>query len=424
MRTCNPLSAIVVYGYSGILEALRYACIPLIARSRQARKWRLRERLLLPTADSPINGRGMVWLHAASLGESKLLCRFLTLLEHKHPEDRYVLTAATAHGVDHLRTHRTAAVAAVGFLPYDTLSLMHAMLKRFTITRLWLMETELWPSLLWACWRRRVSVGIVNGRLEAKSLAGYARVKILLGPLIHDIRPVFVQDQTYAGRFAALGIPVENLVVTGNLKSMIWIHQEPPARSSEVRRALSIAPEETVITVGCLHPGEAAVIRSACRAAREKGFAWRWVIVPRHPEKCAEIRAALGTEDVVSVKSLVCSPGWRICCVEGYGMLEDCYMIAAAAVVGGTFVDIGGHNMWEAAQFGLPVVFGPFCHTQRESCDKLISSGAGFCVGDGPDLAHILVRLLTVDKTAVAAAIDALRREVNARTHSFQELIP
>ena len=28
-------------------------------------------------------------------------------------------------------------------------------------------------------------------------------------------------------------------------------------------------------------------------------------------------------------------------------------------MVGGSFVDIGGHNVWEAARFGIPVFFGP-----------------------------------------------------------------
>ncbi len=73
--------------------------------------------------------------------------------------------------------------------------------------------------------------------------------------------------------------------------------------------------------------------------------------------------------------------------VDGMGILNEVYGIAHAAFVGGTWVPLGGHNLFEPARQGIPVLFGPSLGGVREAAEALISLGGGVEVRGPDDLA-------------------------------------
>jgi 3-deoxy-D-manno-octulosonic-acid transferase len=115
---------------------------------------------------------------------------------------------------------------------------------------------------------------------------------------------------------------------------------------------------------------------------------------------------------------------WEVCMVEKMGVMEALYKIADAAFIGGTFDDTGGHNMWDAAQFGIPVVFGPNFRTQKESGESLIAAGVAFCSPDAEGLALALAAALRDAVPAFASAQSAFAKAVNAAHHNIEDLIP
>ena len=50
--------------------------------------------------------------------------------------------------------------------------------------------------------------------------------------------------------------------------------------------------------------------------------------------------------------------------------------VANLAIVGGSFVPHGGHNMLEAAVWGVPIITGPYTRNFDEIAKLLVSSGA------------------------------------------------
>ncbi len=110
--------------------------------------------------------------------------------------------------------------------------------------------------------------------------------------------------------------------------------------------------------------------------------------------------------------------------MEKMGVMEAMYGIADAALVGGTFDATGGHNMWDAAQFGIPVLFGPNFSTQRESGDALIAAGIGFCVDGAENLALAIVRALRNNEPRLAEAKTVFAQKTNESVLHLQELIP
>jgi 3-deoxy-D-manno-octulosonic-acid transferase len=106
------------------------------------------------------------------------------------------------------------------------------------------------------------------------------------------------------------------------------------------------------------------------------------------------------------------------------GIMEAMYEIADAAFVGGTFDDTGGHNMWDAAQFGIPVVFGPNYRTQQESGDMLRNAGVAFSAPDAEGIARAMVSALRDNARRFTDAQAAFAKATNARSHNIEDLIP
>ena len=70
--------------YSAALELCRFVVVPPLLRMKMSEAWNIRERLDLPPLINKNTGRTVVWVHAASLGESKLLVKFLDILVLHH----------------------------------------------------------------------------------------------------------------------------------------------------------------------------------------------------------------------------------------------------------------------------------------------------------------------------------------------------
>lgn len=419
----DALPGFMIGVYSAALETVRRVLAPPGAPWRGRNGWNLDSRQRLPRVVRDRGPGSVVWVHAASLGEAKLLDRFLDLLEKRHPDDSYVVTAATAAGVAFLEGLARPSIHAAGFLPIDTLPLMRSLLTTFSVSRLWLIETELWPSMLWACFGLNVPVGIANGRIEEKSFAGYRRLSGVLAPLLRRLDIVLAQSETYAERFRRLGVAPDRLRVAGNLKSHIRVARPSEADRRGLRDALRIAPHDAVIAAGSMHAGEGALLREGLAALERRGRRCKCIVVPRYLDESDAIARELGG-GVVILDGCASAAEWRICLIKKIGVLESVYAIADAAVVGGSFVDIGGHNLWEPARFGVPVFFGPRCFEQQEGRDALEAAGLGFCAADAAALAAGLDRTLGAGREEFAGAAARFADTVNRRQGQWEAFIP
>jgi 3-deoxy-D-manno-octulosonic-acid transferase len=417
------LLRLLIHIYSSFMESAGLLSLLLLRFTPLWEQWDIADRAAIPPARKSGASRSAVWIHAASLGECKLLVRFLNILRNKHPGQEYVLTATTRTGVDYLRRCEGGDIIAAGFLPFDAMRLMLSLLSTYSISRVWLMETELWPAMLLACLQKCVPVGLVNARLEEDSLSWYLRFSWLLSPLLRYPDAVLAQNETYAARFARLGVAPAAIRVTGNLKSYVTVRTLAPEDRGRLRSAMGLAPGDICITAGCLHAGEGTVVKTALDSMKRMGIAVRCIVVPRHLKDAASLARNLGN-GTLRLSDMAAPQQWEICIVEKMGVLEAMYKIANAAIVGGTFNDTGGHNMWDAAQFGIPLFFGPNYRTQQESGDTLLRAGVAFRASSGEELARLIVHALRDNAGKFLEAQSTFTSQINNKSRSIEDLIP
>jgi 3-deoxy-D-manno-octulosonic-acid transferase len=93
--------------------------------------------------------------------------------------------------------------------------------------------------------------------------------------------------------------------------------------------------------------------------------------------------------------------------LNSIGELANVYSLASIAFVGGSLVPAGGHNPLEPAQFGVPIVMGPYYENFRAIVQRLLE-GEAIKVAKPETLVPTLAMLLNEGEVAGMLGVRAL----------------
>lgn len=330
---------------------------------------------------------GFLWIHAVSVGEVGVAA---TLARALAPEIPLLVTTVTPTGQERARAlfKDRASPAEIAYLPFDLGFAVRRFFDRFQPRALILVEGDYWPLVLSEARRRGLPVAVVNGRVGDRSFGRMRHVKRLLGVLFSGVDRFGVQTPEDRDRLAALGVPGDRIVVTGNLK---YEPPEPGFKPELEDRLRALAGGRPILLAGSTMRGEEEQVLDAF--GRLGGRAML-VLAPRHPERWDEADALLHVRGVNAVRRTRIpgdgTPGTPdVVLLDSLGELAGLYRIAAGAFIGGTLVPTGGHNPLEPARFGVPVAVGPSMHNFRDMAEQFDRSRAWRRVADAAELARV-----------------------------------
>ncbi len=350
-------------------------------RGRKDPAYRLRWGERLGLQSLPARYRGGVVLHCASVGEviaaRPLIARLLAGPQYLP----LVLTCSTPTGSRMIRESYDDAVGHLYFpldVPGATQRFLEALRPRLVL----LLERELWPNFLHQAQMGGIPVALVNARLSARSAAGYARWRSLMGPAIRSLGLVCAEDKVTAARFAALGVPASRLVVTGNIKADVDVLPELQQRISATRALWAGRP---VLTAGSTHAGEDEALVAAFQSHLKLSPQTLLVLVPRHPERfpaVAQLLAQAGLRFVRHSLGQVPTADTQVLLGDTMGELMFWYGVADACFVGGSLIRRGGHNPLEVLALHRPLIAGPHTENFAQSYAALLSAGGMLAAND------------------------------------------
>jgi len=332
---------------------------------------------------------GPVWVHCASVGEVRAARSLLDALADGGSS--LVASTVTTSGRDLLRALRPGVPC--GLAPLDHPWTVQHALRRVAPSALVLVETELWPCWIYGASSRGIPVVVASARISDRSFPRYRRAGAVLRPLLGHLAAVGARSEADAERFVALGVPAERVQVTGDLKL------EPSAEAATLPADLTALLGSTPLFVaGSTHPGEEEAALDALDRAEVGGHPLALVLAPRHLERAAAVAARVARRGrEVRRRSQVGAPPLRageVLILDSLGELPAVYGRAQVAFVGGTLVPVGGHNLLEPVQQGVPSLFGPHTENARSAAALLLRSGAGHRVADALALARAVEEAL------------------------------
>ena len=299
----------------------------------------------------------LIWVHAVSAGETiaavplvrKLLKRDFTVL----------VTTMTPTGRERVQSLLGDSVLH-SYVPYDLPGAVSRFLRRTNPDCLVIVDTELWPNIIHQCAGRKTKTILANGRLSARSAAGYGKVSSLTQSMLSEIDYIAAQTATQGQRFVDLGLAEEKLVIAGSIK---FDQRLPDDFEEKVIQLREKVGNRLVIIGASTHADEEEIILKACRSLRDSHEELLLILAPRHPHRSNEIAALAKKEGETLVRhsdETECTESTTVLLLDKLGELIYFYGVSDIAIVGGSFVPVGGHNLMEAACAQVPIIMGPY----------------------------------------------------------------
>lgn len=348
-----------------------------------------------------------VWLHAVSVGEVNAAVPLVDAVRKAHPDLRWLVTTITPTGSERVRALWGESVQHV-YVPYDLPGAISRFLRHYRPRLALVMETELWPNLLFGCRDHGIPTYILNARLSARSLRGYRVLAPLISRVVRTLKRIGAQSTLDGKRFIALGATPEGVMDTGNLKFDI---AAPEGLAGFVQVFGEHAGRRPAWIAASTHEDEEAAVIALHRDLRKRWPDLLLLWAPRHPERfprVAEQAQAAGWKVATRRKSTWPGVDDDVFVIDTLGELMPFYACAEVAFVGGSLQPIGGHNLLEPAAVGTAMVTGPHLHNFAEISKRLKEAGALLIAEDAHGVGIALAELLG-DPEARRRRVDAGR---------------
>lgn len=346
--------------------------------------------------DLNADNRPLIWLHGVSLGEVNALGGLLAELRKQTGGNvAFAISTMTAAG---LPAARALKPDHAFIYPLDLSRHARAIVERLKPKALVILDGDFWFQMTRASKLAGVPIIVVNGKLSESTAKRHGWFPSYAREMFSGVALASVQSETMADRFARL-MPRDRIEVGGNIKLDMPL---PVAKPD---------PGYITFVFGSIHPAELDhIVEPITRVLSERPNT-RVVIVPRHPDNFTADAAAKHFPGIDESRLL-----W----INRLGVLREYYATADAAFVGGTFCEVGGHNLAEPALAGVPVLYGPDVHTQLPLHEILSSYGAAKQVATPDELYAAMISLigdpaLRQKMSAAAMRLRADSQGLNAR---------
>ena len=327
--------------------------------------------------------------HAVSVGELYASTDLINLLKINN---KILITTTTPSGQEQARikfgNHENIIIK---YLPYDFHFVIRCFLKVNTSKKLILVETEIWPSLIYCAKSNNTKIFLINARLSEKSFKKYFLFQKFTKQVLTKIDYILCQSSDDQKRFICLG--ANNIQITGSIKFDKKLYRANGI--SYITNKLN-KKKSLIVTLGSLRGNEYKLFLENSLFIESADHI---IIAPRHLNKINKIIKKIKkiNFDYILLSSLKTyshnCPKFIIC--DLFGSLPMLYRISNISFIGGSFVNKGGQNFMESIYSKCPTFIGPSIFNFKYFSEMAQSFGCLKIVYDVNEFNHYLTLLNT-----------------------------
>ena len=254
------------------------------------------------------------------------------------------------------------------YFPLDYRWAMKRIISKIKPKTLFIVETEFWPNLYTLAHKKNIPLIIINGRISEKTLHARNWLKNIYAKILPLVTKVYARSETDQSRFIELGLNSNKIEVLGNIK-----FSKP---DSQVIEPLKLT-RSYVLAASTREDEEQLIVEAWKKSQHDNRLL---VIVPRHPQRLFEILNQLKPFNFnISIRSKdePVTSTTDIYIADTIGELKQFIAGSEFVLMGGSFVEKGGHNILEVAQLGKAVIFGPDMRNFKDEANIFIQYNAG-----------------------------------------------
>lgn len=325
------------------------------------------------TEDQPI------WIHAASTGEVRSAGVLITELRELGYEGHFIVTTNTPMGADNIEPFLQEGDQQF-YSPYDRTGIVNTALDTFRPRMLISMEIEMWPALWLEAHARNIPIVWANARMSQFVLQKYQeRMRDLWQETLSCATAIFPQSEQISERFRRLGANDQQLQIHGNLKFNQPVEPVDNEKLASLKQVFGSG--RPIWLAANTHAGEEYLVLETHKRLLEEFPDLLLVILPREPSRFADVASGCDANnpnlqvrsDDLNAPILVET---QVYLADTVGELAELYKLADCCFVGGSFCNIGGHNIIEPAEHECPITVGPMMFNFEDVTDTFLDHGA------------------------------------------------
>ncbi|MBF0493784.1 MAG: 3-deoxy-D-manno-octulosonic acid transferase [Candidatus Omnitrophica bacterium] len=340
-----------------------------------------------------------IWIHGVSVGEAMVAIKLAEKLKTVFPKKRLIISTTTRTGYETAKKGAGENVDGIFYFPVDISFVVSSVVRNIGPSIFIMVETEIWPNILYALKKYGAVSCVINGRISDRSFGRYNFIKPLISGVLKNVDMFCMQSQKDAERIESLGARKEKICITGNIKFDVALGAGKCQKYD--KRSLLFGVNDEVIVAGSTHYPEETYVVEAYLKLKVKYPALKLILAPRHNARSLSIGKYLREKsltfalltDVLQNKAGAAGP-FDCLLVDAIGYLKDLYPLATVVFIGGSLMKKGGQNPIEPALCKKPVVFGPHMFNFREVSEAFVKDGGAVRVKDKDELFIVLDRLL------------------------------
>lgn len=393
----------------------------LSVRAARGKEDPSRKKERMGRSSQPRPSGPLVWLHAASVGETLAL---VPLIDHILSLNIQVLLTTGTVTSANLIENRFGSRIIHQYAPLDVKPAIRRFLDYWKPDLALVCESEIWPLRINGLARRHIPQVMINAHMSEKSFKSWQKRPALASHIFRQIDAAIGQSENDAEQYHSLGVKM--VAVSGNLKA-----DTAPIGNKELltkyRSAIGDRPVWAAIST---HEGEENIAAEVHAALKTRIPNLLTIIIPRHPERADAIVEQLVDKQLIVTRrsdNTLPSYGTDILLVDSIGEMGIFLRLAKVAFIGKSLTDKGGHNPLEPALIGSAIITGPHIENFKDTFAAFFQNKAAKMVEDATQLAVQVNTLLThetVREEMIKAAYDTATNMSGALERTLKVLRP
>lgn len=363
----------------------------------------------------------LVWFHAASVGESLSVLTLITRLGERLPNCEFLITSGTPTSAA-LIAKRLPPRTRHQYAPLDGAGPVDRFYRHWRPDAGIFVESELWPQMIVRGYQAGVRLALLNARLSDKSVEGWKRFPDTSRFILDHFDLFLTQNRKTADNLLAMGANRDRVQPGTNLKAM---SAPLPVDEVTLARCRKQIGDRPMWVASSTHAGEEEVVLAAHKVLLQHFPNLMLLLIPRHPERGDDVMSLIeqaGQSQTRRSAGEEIEPDTQVYLADTLGETGTWYALNPLVFLGGSLLEIGGHNPFEPAQMGAAVITGPGYYNFAETFQSLISAGGALEVTDAPDLARA-VELWLTDEGAFAQARKMAQSLVDAQQSALDGVV-
>jgi len=169
----------------------------------------IKERFYVPNFNLS-QGKEVLWIHCSSLGEVRAVEPLLKALSNYSIH----LTTLTISGKNYALDN--SICSSVSLAPADFTFVANKFVRKLKPVALVIVETELWPGIIYAAKKFGAKILLINARLSEKSFPTYKKTAFFWSKVLSKIDYFQARYKSDCERFISLGVLKEKISFLGD----------------------------------------------------------------------------------------------------------------------------------------------------------------------------------------------------------------